>query len=191
MPRGLSLRPGRDRAAIRRGGRVLAPAGGHPGGSSRTGYHEYSNTSGNRIRGRRTAHGWVYGGEAGNPYLVCDLSVGQSGGAPATVLKAYKGFVHADGYAGYNPVYEGGVTLVGCGMPARRYFLDARVSVPERAHEALARIRARSTVEQAAKEYEAKIRAQAQRSLKRRAASLGYELVPKAEPASSGRPFPQ
>ncbi|MDB5313995.1 MAG: hypothetical protein JWO38_8197 [Gemmataceae bacterium] len=81
---------------------------------------------------------------------------------------------------------EGGATHVGCGRPARRYFLTARVSDPERAHEALARIRARYTVEQAAKDYEAKIQFQAGRSLKRRAAALGYELVPKAEPAPAG-----
>src|SRR5581483_4979631 len=101
---------------------------------------------------RRTAHAWVYVGDAANPYTVFDLSVGRSGAAPATFLRGYKGFVHADGYTGYNPVYEGGATHVGCMMHVRRYFFDARLSDPERAHEALARIRALYAVEQAAKE---------------------------------------
>ena len=64
---------------------------------------------------RRTAHAWVYLGDAANPYTVFDLSVGRSRDAPTAFLKGYTGFVHADGYAGYNPVYEGGATSgAGC-----------------------------------------------------------------------------
>src|SRR5262245_39243877 len=100
----------------------------------------------------RTAHAWVYVGDAANPYTVFDVSVGRSGDAPAEFLRGYKGFVHADGYTGYNPVYEGGATHVGCMMHVRRYFFDARLNDPERAHEALARIRALYAVEKAAKE---------------------------------------
>jgi transposase len=103
---------------------------------------------------RRTAHAWVYVGDAANPYTVFDLSVGRSQDAPAAFLKGYQGFVHADGYAGYNPVYEGGATHVGCWMHVRRYFFDARLSDPERSHDALARIRSLYAVEQAATEKE-------------------------------------
>jgi transposase len=99
----------------------------------------------------RTAHAWVYVGDSANPYTVFDLSVGRSRDAPAAFLKGYKGFVHADGYAGYNPVYEGGAKHVGCWAHARRYFFDARLSDPERAHEALARIRTLYAVEADAK----------------------------------------
>jgi transposase len=101
---------------------------------------------------RRTAHAWVYVGDALNPYTVFDLSVGRSGDAPAAFLQGYKGFVHADGYTGYNPIYEGGATHVGCMMHVRRYFFDARLNDPERAHQALGRIRALYAVEQAAKQ---------------------------------------
>jgi hypothetical protein len=101
---------------------------------------------------RRTAHAWVYVGDADNPYTVFDLSVGRSRDAPAAFLEGYQGFVHADGYAGYNPVYAGGATHVGCWRHARRYFFDARLSDPRRAHEALARIRALYAVEREAKE---------------------------------------
>ena len=103
---------------------------------------------------RRTAHAWVYVGDADNPYTVFDLSVGRSQDAPAAFLKDYRGFVHADGYAGYNPVYAGGSTHVGCWMHARRYFFDARLTDPERAHEALAHIRGLYAVERDAKEKE-------------------------------------
>lgn len=101
---------------------------------------------------RRTAHAWVYVGDAANPYTVFDLSVGRSRDAPTVFLTGYKGFVHADGYAGYNSVYEGGATHVGCWAHARRYFFDARLSDPERSHDALARIRALYAVEREAKE---------------------------------------
>jgi transposase len=101
---------------------------------------------------RRTAHAWVYVGDAANPYTVFDLSVGRSRDAPTTFLKGYRGFVHADGYAGYNPVYEAGARHVGCWAHARRYFFDARLSDPERSHDALARIRALYAVEREAKE---------------------------------------
>ena len=101
---------------------------------------------------RRTAHAWVYVGDAANPYIVFDLSVGRSREAPTAFLRGYKGFVHADGYAGYNPVYEGGATHVGCWVHARRYFFDARLSDPGRSHDALARIRALYAVEREAKE---------------------------------------
>src|SRR5262245_4260183 len=101
---------------------------------------------------RRTAHAWVYVGDPSNPYTVFDLSVGRSGDAPAAFLRGYKGFVHADGFTGYNPIYEGGATHVGCMMHVRRYFFDARLNDPARAHEALGRIRALYAVEQAAKQ---------------------------------------
>jgi hypothetical protein len=93
-----------------------------------------------------------YVGDADHPYTVFDLSVGRSRDAPTAFLKEYKGFVHADGYAGYNPVYAGGATHVGCWMHARRYFFDARLADPGRAHEALGRIRALYAVERDAKE---------------------------------------
>ena len=101
---------------------------------------------------RRTAHAWAYVGDTAHPYTVFDLSVGRSRDAPTAFLKGYTGFVHADGYAGYNSVFAAGATRVGCWAHARRYFFDARSSDPERAHEALARIRALYAVEREAKD---------------------------------------
>lgn len=101
---------------------------------------------------RRTAHAWVYVGDVANPYIVFDLSVGRSRDAPTAFLKGYTGSVHADAYAGYNAIFEGGATHVGCWAHARRYFFDARLSDPERSHDALARIRALYGVEREARE---------------------------------------
>jgi transposase len=101
---------------------------------------------------RRTAHAWVYVGDLANPYIVFDLSVGRSRDAPTAFLKGYTGFVHADGYVGYNSVFDAGATRVGCWAHVRRYFFDARLSDPERSHKALARIRALYAVEREAKE---------------------------------------
>jgi transposase len=103
---------------------------------------------------RRTAHAWVYVGDAANPYTVFDLSVGHEQEAPQAFLKGYQGFIHADGYAGYGALYAAGATHVGCLAHARRYFYDARLSDPERAHDALARIRTLYAIEAEAKERE-------------------------------------
>jgi transposase len=100
----------------------------------------------------RTAHAWVYVGDALRPYTVFDLSVGRREEFPQAVLKGYKGFLQADGYSGYDAIYAAGATHVGCWAHARRYFYDARLSSPELAHDALGRIRALYAVEAQAKE---------------------------------------
>jgi transposase len=98
----------------------------------------------------RTAHAWAYLGADAAPYTVFDLSVGRSGDAPQAFLKGYKGYVHADGYAGFNALYAAGATHVGCWMHARRYFYDARNAAPGESAEALARVAALYAVERAA-----------------------------------------
>jgi transposase len=100
---------------------------------------------------RRTAYAWVYVGDQVNPYTVFDLSVGRQQEFPETFLTGYRGFIHADAYAGYNPLYAAGATHVGCWMHARRNFFKAKDSDPVRAHEALARIRLLYAVEAEAK----------------------------------------
>jgi hypothetical protein len=101
---------------------------------------------------RRTAYAWVYVGDLVNPYTVFDLSPGHQQEFPEKFLTGYRGFIHADGHAGYNPLYAAGATHVGCWMHVRRYFFEAKESAPARAHEAIARIRLLYAVETAAKE---------------------------------------
>src|SRR5262245_51976836 len=102
---------------------------------------------------RRTAHAWVYVGDQVNAYTVFDLSVGRQQEFPEKFLAGYHGFIHADAYAGYNPLYAAGATHVGCWAPARRNFFEAKDSDPARAHEALARIRMLYAVEAEAKAH--------------------------------------
>ena len=101
---------------------------------------------------RRTAYVWVYVGDPANPYTVFDLSAGRQQEFPEKFLAGYRGFIHADGYTGYNPLYASGATHVGCWMHARRNFFEAKESDPARAHEALARIRVLYSIEAEAKE---------------------------------------
>jgi transposase len=103
------------------------------------------------LQPRRTAHAWVWVGDALNPYTVFDLTEGRRQECPETFFRGYQGYLHADGYAGCGPLYAAGATHVGCWMHARRYFFDAKDSDPARAHEALARIRALYAVETEAK----------------------------------------
>lgn len=104
------------------------------------------------LQPRRTAYAWVYVGDLANPYTVFDLSVGRQQQFPEKFLAGYRGYIHADAYAGYNPLYAAGATHVGCWMHARRNFFEAKESNPALAHEALARIRLLYAVEAEAKD---------------------------------------
>jgi hypothetical protein len=117
----------------------------------------------------RTAHAWVYVGAEEAPYTVFDLSVGRSAAAPERFLKGYKGFLHADGYSGYNALYAGGATHVGCWMHARRKFFDARHAAPAESAEALARVAALYAVERAA--ADAKLVGEARRAYRQQHAA--------------------
>jgi transposase len=103
---------------------------------------------------RRTAYAWVYVGDRNNPYTVFDLTVGRQQTFPEKFLAGYHGFVQADAYAGYNPLYAGGATHVGCWMHVRRNFFEAKDTDATRAHEALARIRLLYAVEAEAKQQQ-------------------------------------
>ena len=103
---------------------------------------------------RRTAYAWVYVGDSSHPYTVFDLSAGRQQAFPEKFLAGYRGFLQADAYAGYNPLYAAGATHVGCWAHARRNFFEAKESDPVRAHEALARIRLLYAVEAEAKTKE-------------------------------------
>jgi transposase len=101
---------------------------------------------------RRKAYAWVYVGDAAHPYTVFDLSPGRLQEYPLQFLRGYRGFLQADAYAGYNPLYEAGATHVGCWMHARRYFFEAKDNDPVRAHAALGRIRQLYEVERELKD---------------------------------------
>jgi len=104
-----------------------------------------------RLDRARTARLWVYLGDREHPYAVYDYTADRCRDGPERFLGDYKGYLQADAYSAYDRICSRGVVEVGCFAHARRKFFDARTSDPERAHEALARIRLLYAVETAGK----------------------------------------
>lgn len=99
------------------------------------------------LQPRRTAYAWLYLGDAANPYTLFDFTAGRGDEHPAAFLEGYSGFVHADGYAGYNTIHGSGAKHLGCWAHVRRKFVDAQKNNPAKASEALAYIRTLYAVE--------------------------------------------
>lgn len=68
---------------------------------------------------------WVYrtGNDGKAPIVMYDYQPSRSGDNAAAYLKDFKGFVHSDGYSGYNKLTE--VTRCGCWAHLRRKFAEA------------------------------------------------------------------
>jgi transposase len=72
---------------------------------------------------------WLYRtGRDGPPIILYDYQTTRAGKHPARFLKDFKGYLHIDGYEGYNLVPE--ITMVGCWAHARRYFIESLKSMP-------------------------------------------------------------
>jgi transposase len=72
---------------------------------------------------------WLYRtGRDEPPIILYDYQTTRAGKHPANFLANFKGYLHVDGYGGYNLVPE--ITLVGCWAHARRYFVEALKAVP-------------------------------------------------------------
>lgn len=72
---------------------------------------------------------WLYRtGRDEPPIILYDYQTTRAGKHPTKFLKNFKGYLHVDGYGGYNLVPE--VKLVGCWAHARRYFVEALKAVP-------------------------------------------------------------
>jgi transposase len=92
-----------------------------------------------------TSYLWLYrSGRDGPPIVLFEYQQTRAGEHPRAFLKGFAGFLHVDGYAGYEGLAD--VRLVGCWAHARRKFVDAInvLPTPERkkgkttAHEGLA-----------------------------------------------------
>jgi len=100
----------------------------------------------------RTGRFWVYVGDADHPYSVYAYTPSRKRDGPAKFLAGYKGYLHADAFAGYDGIYVSGeVKQVLCWAHARRKFFEARTAQPVLAHAALAYIGRLYDVERAAK----------------------------------------
>lgn len=94
---------------------------------------------------------WTYGDL--EERIFYDFTESRKRDGPLTMLANFKGFVHADAYPGYDPLYlPGHVKEVACLAHGRRYVLDAEKEEPEPVKEALAIIRALYQVEAFAKD---------------------------------------
>jgi transposase len=89
---------------------------------------------------------WLYRtGSLGPPIVLYEYQQTRSGEHPRNFLKGFKGYLHADGYAGYHDIPD--VTLCGCWAHLRRKYSEALKGLPpkkrssgSRAQEALDRI---------------------------------------------------
>jgi transposase len=74
---------------------------------------------------------WVYlTGHTSFPVVLYDYQETRAHQHPQNFLKTYKGYLHVDGYQGYNEIE--GVTLVGCMAHARRKFDEAIKAAPKK-----------------------------------------------------------
>lgn len=72
---------------------------------------------------------WLYrSGRDGPPIVLYDYQTTRASKHPRQFLSGFKGFLHVDGYAGYNDLPA--VTLVGCWAHARRKFDEALKALP-------------------------------------------------------------
>lgn len=71
---------------------------------------------------------WVYrsGNDGRKPIVLYDYKPTRSGEIPKEFLKGFKGYLHTDGYAGYNKVE--GVTRCGCWAHLRRKLVEADIA---------------------------------------------------------------
>lgn len=76
-----------------------------------------------------TSYMWLYRtGRDGPPIVLFDYQTTRAGKHAKKFLGGFTGYLHCDGYDGYNAVHD--VTRVGCWAHARRYFVDALKAMP-------------------------------------------------------------
>ena len=95
---------------------------------------------------------WIYIGDKEHPHTVYQYKPGRSQQDPKEFLKDFTGYLQVDAWSGLDILFSSGKIIeVGCWAHARRHFYEARESDPQRAHQALGRIRELYAVEDKAK----------------------------------------
>ena len=87
---------------------------------------------------------WTYVGDDEHPYSVYDFTMSRGRDGPQSVLRNFRGYLHADAYGGYDGVFlrpGSKIIEVACWAHARRKFFDAQKSSPREAHQVLDWIR--------------------------------------------------
>jgi transposase len=76
-----------------------------------------------------TSYMWLYRtGRDGPPIILFDYQTTRASKHPARFLEKFKGYLHVDGYVGYDGLSD--ITLVGCWAHARRKFDEALKAMP-------------------------------------------------------------
>ena len=157
--------------------------------------------------GSRLGRFWTYVGDQENPYSVYDFTMSRSRDGPQQFLQEFRGYLHADAYAGYDSIYLGSdnqVVEVACWAHARRKFYDARQNYPREAHQVLEWIRQLYDIEDRAESLPVAARHELRRleaesvldQLENYLAALADRVLPKSALAqavnyarTSGRPY--
>ena len=117
--------------------------------------------------GSRQGRFWTYVGDEAHPYSVYDFTMSRGRDGPQSFLRNFRGYLHADAYAGYDGVFLGSgseIVEVACWAHARRKFFDARKSSPREAHQVLEWIWQLYDIEDRARELPAKARCDLRRA---------------------------
>jgi transposase len=88
----------------------------------------------------RTGRIWPYYGDKDHPVIVYDYTATRERAGPEKFLQAYRGYLQADAYGGYDAFFKDparGLIEVGCWAHARRYFHKGLESDPARMGPAL------------------------------------------------------
>jgi transposase len=115
----------------------------------------------------RTGRIWTYVGDGQHPYTVYDYTPTRSRDGPEEFLKAFRGYLQADAYSGYDHFYEEperGIDEVACWAHARRKYFEAQSSDLMRSTLMLAYIRLLYDVERDARDR--KLKGEARRALR-------------------------
>lgn len=81
---------------------------------------------------------WVY---LDQDHVIFEYTPTRAGTGPQNFLSGYKGYLQGDAYRGYDALFSSGTIIeVGCWAHLRRYFVDAQLSEPGYAAQALALI---------------------------------------------------
>jgi len=77
-----------------------------------------------------TSYMWLYRtGRASPPIVLYDYQTTRASKHPINFLSGFKGYLHVDGYPGYNALPN--ITLVGCWAHARRKFSESLTALPK------------------------------------------------------------
>ena len=102
--------------------------------------------------GSRQGRFWAYIAEE-HPYSVYDFTESRARDGPASFLRGFEGYLHADAYGGYDHIFLGSndaVREVACWAHAARKFFEAIHSSPRDTHQLLEWIRQLYDVEERA-----------------------------------------